>query len=183
MSYAFVKMKRAGDAVKVGGISVPVVRREDLIAMKERAAADPARRRSKALRDQADIALLRGDVPEPDEGWQSISGPGGPVARLKLSIPDILRSVETRILQVRARGTLTLPSKIRERYALSEGDALTLIDLDGVIVLSPKIGVVPKLAGEIEKLRSAAGLSVEDLIAGVGEERQRYYAERLDGAG
>jgi hypothetical protein len=35
----------------------------------ERAAADPARRPSKALRDQADIALLRGDVPDPDEGW------------------------------------------------------------------------------------------------------------------
>ena len=30
---------------------------------------DPARHRSKALRDQADIALLRGDVLDPDEGW------------------------------------------------------------------------------------------------------------------
>ena len=47
----------------------PVVTTADLVAMKERAAADPARRRSKALRDQADIALLRSDVPEPDEGW------------------------------------------------------------------------------------------------------------------
>jgi hypothetical protein len=46
-----------------------VVTTEDLIVMKERAAADPARRRSKTLRDQADIALLRGDVPRPDEGW------------------------------------------------------------------------------------------------------------------
>lgn len=41
----------------------------DLITMKERAAADPARRPSKALRDRADNALLRGDVPDPDEGW------------------------------------------------------------------------------------------------------------------
>jgi len=41
----------------------------DLITMKERAAADPDRRRSKALRDRADIELLRGDVPRPDEGW------------------------------------------------------------------------------------------------------------------
>jgi hypothetical protein len=40
-----------------------------LIAMKRRASADPKRRRSKALRDQADIALLEGDVPDPDEGW------------------------------------------------------------------------------------------------------------------
>ncbi len=28
-----------------------------------------ARRRSKALQDEADIALLRGDIPDPDEGW------------------------------------------------------------------------------------------------------------------
>lgn len=37
--------------------------------MKRRAAADPARRRSKALRDQADVALLEGDVPDESEGW------------------------------------------------------------------------------------------------------------------
>jgi hypothetical protein len=51
------------------GTSVRIVRREDLIAMKERAAVDPARRRSKALQDQADLALLRGDFPDLDEGW------------------------------------------------------------------------------------------------------------------
>ena len=37
--------------------------------MKERAAAEPGRRRSKVLRDQADTAMLRGDIPQPDEGW------------------------------------------------------------------------------------------------------------------
>ena len=48
---------------------VPLVARADLIAMKERAAADPQLRKSKRLRDQADVELLRGDVPDPDEGW------------------------------------------------------------------------------------------------------------------
>jgi hypothetical protein len=57
------------EILDVAGILVRVVTTPDLIAMKERAAADPARRRSKALRDQADVALLRGDVPDPDEGW------------------------------------------------------------------------------------------------------------------
>lgn len=51
------------------GVSVAIVRKDDLIAMKERAAADPGLRRSKRLRDEADVALLRGDVPNPDEGW------------------------------------------------------------------------------------------------------------------
>lgn len=50
-------------------IRIRVVTTTDLIAMKEGAAAGPAQRCGKALRDQADIALLRGDVPDPDEGW------------------------------------------------------------------------------------------------------------------
>src|ERR1043165_2457203 len=57
------------EEVDFGDVRLVVVTTEDLIAMKRRAAADPSRRRSKALRDQADIALLEGDVPEPNEGW------------------------------------------------------------------------------------------------------------------
>ncbi len=57
------------ELMDLGGIHVRVVTTADLIAMKERAASDPRRRRSRALRDQADVELLRGDVPTPDEGW------------------------------------------------------------------------------------------------------------------
>jgi predicted nucleotidyltransferase len=65
----FDPMIDRADPLDLAGVRVRVVTTDDLIAMKERAAADPAKRRSKALRDQADIALLRGDVPGPDEGW------------------------------------------------------------------------------------------------------------------
>lgn len=65
----FDPMIRRAERFDVGALSVPIVRKADLIDMKQRAAADPHRRRSKALRDQADVELLRGDVPEPDEGW------------------------------------------------------------------------------------------------------------------
>jgi hypothetical protein len=66
---AFDAMVARAEALPFGTLTVPVVTTADLVAMKERAAADPARRRSKALRDAADVALLRGDVPDPDEGW------------------------------------------------------------------------------------------------------------------
>jgi hypothetical protein len=66
---AFDAMIARAERVEVAGVPIRVVTTADLIAMKERAAADPARRRSKALRDAADVALLRGDVPDPDEGW------------------------------------------------------------------------------------------------------------------
>jgi hypothetical protein len=65
----FDAMILRAESFEVAGVPVRIVRREDLLAMKERAAADPARRKSKRLRDQADIELLRGDVPQPDEGW------------------------------------------------------------------------------------------------------------------
>jgi len=65
----FDAMIDRAELVELGSIRVPVVITDDLIAMKERAASDPARRPSKALRDRADVALLRGDVPDPDEGW------------------------------------------------------------------------------------------------------------------
>ncbi len=65
----FDPMIDCAERIDAGEYEVPVVGTSDLIAMKERAAGDPARRRSKALRDRADIELLRGDVPDPDEGW------------------------------------------------------------------------------------------------------------------
>jgi hypothetical protein len=65
----FDAMIERAEALSVAGTAIRVVGRADLIAMKERAAADPARRRSKRLRDQADVELLKGDVPDPDEGW------------------------------------------------------------------------------------------------------------------
>jgi hypothetical protein len=57
------------EVMKFGDLELRVVLTEDLLAMERRAASDPRRRRSKALRDLADIALLEGDVPDEDEGW------------------------------------------------------------------------------------------------------------------
>jgi hypothetical protein len=65
----FDPMIARAERLDLGGTSIAIVRKEDLIAMKRRAAADPSRRKSKRLRDRADIELLLGDVPDPDEGW------------------------------------------------------------------------------------------------------------------
>jgi hypothetical protein len=69
---AFDPMIERAESMAFGSLALQVVTTADLIAMKRRAAADPGRRRSKALRDQADIALLEGDVPDADEGARSL---------------------------------------------------------------------------------------------------------------
>jgi bifunctional DNA-binding transcriptional regulator/antitoxin component of YhaV-PrlF toxin-antitoxin module len=70
---------------------------------------------------------------------------------------------KTMTIQVRGRGTLTLPAALREKYKLDEGDPLTVVDLDGAVLLSPRLLVVPRLAAEMERLRRVRKLSLKDL--------------------
>jgi bifunctional DNA-binding transcriptional regulator/antitoxin component of YhaV-PrlF toxin-antitoxin module len=80
-------------------------------------------------------------------------------------------------IQVRQRGTITLPAEVRQKYKISDGDILRLVDLDGMLVLTPMTPMVPELAREIERIRLEAGLTVEELLAGLREQRERYYTE------
>jgi len=77
-------------------------------------------------------------------------------------------------IQVRKRGTITLPVIIREKYRLEEGDPITLADMGEGVFLSLKRSLLPKLAQEIERLREKHGVSTEELIAGVAEQRAKY---------
>jgi AbrB family looped-hinge helix DNA binding protein len=85
-------------------------------------------------------------------------------------------------VQVRQRGTLTLPIEVREKYGIQPGDTFRLTDLDGTLVLTPMMPVVPELAREIERMRQEAGLSIEELLASLREQRERYYQERYAAA-
>ena len=50
-------------------------------------------------------------------------------------------------------------------------------DLDGILVLTPMVPMVPELAREIEQVRMEAGLSVKELLDGLREQREQYYDE------
>ena len=81
-------------------------------------------------------------------------------------------------LQMRAKGNLTIPNDLRQKYGFDEGDVFTLVDLgDGSLLLTPKVSIVPKLVAEMEALRAEAGLSVEDLLRGLPAVRQQLYLD------
>jgi bifunctional DNA-binding transcriptional regulator/antitoxin component of YhaV-PrlF toxin-antitoxin module len=80
------------------------------------------------------------------------------------------------IVQLRQRGVLTLPRKLREKYGLEEGDPLTIVDLEGMLLLNPKPSVLPKLAAEFDRLRRKAGVSVKDLMDGLPRQRKAQRA-------
>jgi bifunctional DNA-binding transcriptional regulator/antitoxin component of YhaV-PrlF toxin-antitoxin module len=81
-------------------------------------------------------------------------------------------------IQVRDRGVITLPSELREKYDIDSGNIYQLVDLDGVFVLVPMVPMVPELAREIEAIRKESGLSMEDLLVGIREQRAKYTAEK-----
>jgi bifunctional DNA-binding transcriptional regulator/antitoxin component of YhaV-PrlF toxin-antitoxin module len=87
-------------------------------------------------------------------------------------------SVSEDRVQIGKRGTVTLPVQLRKRYGLDAGDLLTVLDLGGVFVLAPEVSVVSKIAREIEQLREEAGLSLEEFLQGLDEQRRRLYQER-----
>lgn len=81
-------------------------------------------------------------------------------------------------VQIRQRGNVTLPIDIRKRYKVQDGDTYRLIDIDGILVLVPMAPILPELAREIERARMEAGLSMDELLQGLREQRTRYVAEK-----
>lgn len=86
------------------------------------------------------------------------------------------------VIQIRNRGVITLPADLREKYGIENGDVFRLVDLDGVFVLTPMVPIIPELAREIEKARLEAGLSIEDLLEGLREQRARYTTDKYGSA-
>ena len=82
-------------------------------------------------------------------------------------------------VQLHSKGTLTIPASLRQKYSLEEGAVFTLVDLgDGSFYLTPNRSNVPEFVAEMTALRKEAGITIEELLEGLTEQRQRLYAER-----
>jgi len=81
-------------------------------------------------------------------------------------------------IQVRERGSITLPAELRRKYNIENGNIFHLVDLDGIFALVPMVPMVPELAREIERIRLETGLSTEELLQSLREQRERYNQEK-----
>ena len=81
-------------------------------------------------------------------------------------------------VQMRGKGTITFPAKLRSKYKLQEGEVFTIIDLGGgSFLLKPKILEVDKLANRIAKRLKEENVTLDDLLQTLDEERKIYYQE------
>ncbi|HNS45591.1 MAG TPA: AbrB/MazE/SpoVT family DNA-binding domain-containing protein [Alphaproteobacteria bacterium] len=82
-------------------------------------------------------------------------------------------------IQVRKKGSFTLPIDLRTKYGVDEGDVFTLIDMgDGAFLLTPRISQVNRLGDRVAEMLGAEGVSLDDLLNTLDDERERYYQER-----
>lgn len=81
-------------------------------------------------------------------------------------------------VQMRGKGTITFPAKLRSKYKLQEGEVFTIIDLGGgTFLLRPKVSQVEILSNRIAKRIKEAGVTLDDLLQALDEERKKYYQE------
>ncbi len=70
------------------------------------------------------------------------------------------------------RGVITIPKELRDTYGLHGGDTLTLLDLDGVFILSPRPTLVDDLADRVAAQWTADGQTLETMLQALREERE-----------
>jgi len=82
-------------------------------------------------------------------------------------------------IQIRGKGTLTLPIEMRRKYGLDEGEIITLIELgDGSFLLTPQITKVDRLGDRVARVLAEEEISLKEIMETLDEERERYYQER-----
>lgn len=81
---------------------------------------------------------------------------------------------DTLMLQVAQRGQVTLPKSLRDTYSIRQGDQLTLLDLGGVFVISPRRSEIDGLAEQISAGLQEQGESLESMLQALREARQKY---------
>ena len=87
-------------------------------------------------------------------------------------------SVST-MIQIRGKGTVTIPVELRRKYGLVDGDVIILIDLgDGSFLLTPKVTKVDRLGDRVEQAMAKEGVSFDEILTALDEERERYYQEK-----
>jgi bifunctional DNA-binding transcriptional regulator/antitoxin component of YhaV-PrlF toxin-antitoxin module len=81
--------------------------------------------------------------------------------------------MDSTTVQMAKRGVITIPQPIRESYGMQPGDTFTLLDLGGVLVLSPRRSEVDALAERIGAQWAKEGETLETMLQALREERDQ----------
>jgi AbrB family looped-hinge helix DNA binding protein len=88
-----------------------------------------------------------------------------------------MNNIKTASAEIKSRGQLTIPKKIRESSHLEEGQVVSVIPVGDSVIITPKRLELDEARRQIRKIMKASGLSEKELIRGLEEERELLYEE------
>jgi len=81
-------------------------------------------------------------------------------------------------IQVRQRGQVTIPRRLRESLSIEDGDTLTLLPVGDTLVLVPRQLRTPELIDRLADMLDESGMTLNDLLADLPRIREEIYRER-----
>lgn len=81
------------------------------------------------------------------------------------------------IVKMRERGQLTIPYEYRKELGLSKEDVLNILKIDDVLILVPRQLAGDVISKKIEGTMKKKGLTLQNLIDNLREQRKRYSRE------
>ena len=88
-----------------------------------------------------------------------------------------MQTVRSITAEIKSRGQLTIPKKIRLMSRLEEGQIVSIIPVGDSVIITPKRLELDEARREMKRILKASGVSLEDLLAGLKEEREKLYQE------
>lgn len=82
-------------------------------------------------------------------------------------------------VQMRGKGTITFPAKLRSKYKLQEGEVFTIIDLGGgSFLLKPRVYEIDKISVKAENIVKEDNVTLEELFETLREVRKERFQKK-----
>ena len=88
-----------------------------------------------------------------------------------------METVRSFTAEIKSRGQLTIPKKIRIMGHLEEGQIVSVIPVGDSVIITPRRLELDEARRAIKKILKASGLTSQDLLAGLEGEREKVYRE------
>ena len=88
-----------------------------------------------------------------------------------------MEGAKAAVAEIKTRGQLTIPKKIRETSHLEEGSVVSILQVGDSLIITPKRLELDEARRQMRKLLKAAGLTIEELVEGIKEEREALFKE------
>ena len=80
-------------------------------------------------------------------------------------------------VRIRERGQVTIPFSFRKDLGLGENDTLNMVKIDEMLILTPRKPFGDAVARKVESAMRRKGLTLDDLLANLKEQRKKYASE------